>query len=195
MFSKPNQNRKLPGSYRPISLLSNIDKLYEKILLKRLNDHCYNNNIIPDEQFGFRDKHSCTHQLLRVTNKIVEAFNVKHYTGGVFLDARNVFGRMWHKGFIVKLIKYQFPDYLFKIIQRFLSNRKFHVKINQAFSSVGNIQAGTLQGSSLSPSLYNIFNSDFPRNEKSLIASLPMTQPSSHRVAISDLLLKRSNPN
>ncbi|GBM89207.1 putative RNA-directed DNA polymerase from transposon X-element [Araneus ventricosus] len=48
MFPKPNQNHKLPGSYRPISLLSNIGKLYEKILLKRLNDHCFSNNIIPN---------------------------------------------------------------------------------------------------------------------------------------------------
>ncbi|GBO41520.1 putative RNA-directed DNA polymerase from transposon BS [Araneus ventricosus] len=88
MFPKPNQNRKLPGSYRPISLLSNIGKLYEKILLKRLNDHCYTNNIIPDEQFSFRDKYSCTHQLLRVTNKIFERFNVKLYAGGVFFDVR-----------------------------------------------------------------------------------------------------------
>ncbi|GBM94230.1 hypothetical protein AVEN_154442-1 [Araneus ventricosus] len=73
---------------------------------------------------------------------------------------------MWHKGLIVKLIKYQFLDYLIKIIQRFLSNRKFEVKINQVLSSVGNIEAGTPQGSSLT--LYNIFNSDFPRNEKVL---------------------------
>ncbi|GBM41920.1 RNA-directed DNA polymerase from mobile element jockey [Araneus ventricosus] len=75
---------------------------------------------------------------------------------------------MWHNGLIVKLIKYQFPDYLIKIIQRFLSNRKFQVKINQVLSSVGNIQAGTPQGSSLSPSLYSIFHSDFPRNDKVL---------------------------
>ncbi|GBN96257.1 hypothetical protein AVEN_38664-1 [Araneus ventricosus] len=87
----------------------------------------------------FRDKHSCTHQLLRVTNKIVEGFTVKHYTGGVFLDVRKAFDRMWHKGLIVKLMKYQFPDYLIKIIQRFLSNRKFQVKINQVLFSVGNI--------------------------------------------------------
>ncbi|GBN95680.1 putative RNA-directed DNA polymerase from transposon X-element [Araneus ventricosus] len=63
MFPKRNENRKFPGSYRPNSLLSNIGKLYEKILLKRLNDHCYSKNVIPDEQFGFRDKHSSTHQL------------------------------------------------------------------------------------------------------------------------------------
>ncbi|GBO08461.1 RNA-directed DNA polymerase from mobile element jockey [Araneus ventricosus] len=75
---------------------------------------------------------------------------------------------MWHNGLIVKLINYQFPDYLIKIIQRFLSNRKYQVKINQVLSSVGNIQAGTPQGSSLNPTLYNIFNTDFSRNDKVL---------------------------
>ncbi|GBN82674.1 putative RNA-directed DNA polymerase from transposon X-element [Araneus ventricosus] len=84
MFPKPHQDRKLTSSYRPISLLSNIGKLNEKLLLKRINEHCNNQNIIPNEQFGFRERHSCTRQLLRVTNKIVDRFNVKHYTGGVF---------------------------------------------------------------------------------------------------------------
>ncbi|GBN20083.1 RNA-directed DNA polymerase from mobile element jockey [Araneus ventricosus] len=75
---------------------------------------------------------------------------------------------MWHNGLIFKLMSYQFPDYLIKIIQQFLSNRNFQVKINQVLSSVGNIQAGTPQGSSFSPTLYNIFNSDFPLNDKVL---------------------------
>ncbi|GBN19401.1 hypothetical protein AVEN_17264-1 [Araneus ventricosus] len=75
---------------------------------------------------------------------------------------------MRHNGLIFKLMSYQFPDYLIKIIQRFLSNRKFQVKINQVLPSVGNIQAGTPQGSSLIPTLYNIFNSDFPLNDKVL---------------------------
>ncbi|GBM77400.1 RNA-directed DNA polymerase from mobile element jockey [Araneus ventricosus] len=61
MFPKPNQNHKLSGSYRPNSLLSNIGKLFEKVLLKRLNDHCLKNSIIPAEQFGFRSGHSCSH--------------------------------------------------------------------------------------------------------------------------------------
>ncbi|GBM13840.1 hypothetical protein AVEN_44105-1 [Araneus ventricosus] len=73
---------------------------------------------------------------------------------------------MWRKALIVKLIKYQFPDYLIKINRRFLSNRKFQVKTNQVLSTVSNIQAGTPHGSSLRPSLYNIFNSDFRRNDK-----------------------------
>ncbi|GBN12445.1 hypothetical protein AVEN_146680-1 [Araneus ventricosus] len=163
MLPKPNQNRKLPGSYRPISLLSNIGKLYEKILLKRLTDHCHTNNIIPEEQFGIRKKHSCKHQLFRVTNKIVKGFK----------------------------------DYIIKIIERFLSNRKFLVKINQVLSTVGNIQAGTPQGSSLSPPPPSTIFSTLTSlaTTKSSTASLSMIQPSSHRVAISDSLLKRSSPN
>ncbi|GBL86633.1 RNA-directed DNA polymerase from mobile element jockey [Araneus ventricosus] len=163
-----HQDRKLPSSYRPISLLSNIGKLYEKLLLKRINEHCNSQNIIPSEQFGFRERYSCTHQLLRVTNKIVGGFNVKHYTGGVFLDARKAFDRMWHQGLVVRLITYKFPDYLILILRNFLPDRKFQVRVNHTLSSVGNIQARTPQGSSLIPTLYNIFNSTFPQNNKIL---------------------------
>ncbi|GBN91498.1 putative RNA-directed DNA polymerase from transposon BS [Araneus ventricosus] len=91
MFPKPNQNRKFPGSYSPISLLSNIGKLYEKILLKRLNFHCYFNNIIPDEQFGFRDKHSCTHQLLRVKKKNCRGLQRKTLHRRIFLKCQKGF--------------------------------------------------------------------------------------------------------
>ncbi|GBO10167.1 hypothetical protein AVEN_55712-1 [Araneus ventricosus] len=101
---------------------------------------------------------------------------------------------MWHNGLILKLNNYQLSDYLNKIIQQFLSNRKFHVKTNKVLSTVGIIQAGTPQGSSLSPTLDNIFNSDFPLNDKvrnCLFAddSAVLTQ------AISNSLLKPSNPN
>ncbi|GBM13884.1 RNA-directed DNA polymerase from mobile element jockey [Araneus ventricosus] len=109
-----------------------------------------------------------TVQLLRVTNKIADEFNVKHYTGVVFLDVRKVFDRLWHQGLIVKLIIYKYPDYLILILRNFLTVRKFQVRVNHTLSSVGNIQAGTPQGSSLSPTLYNIINSDFPKNDKIL---------------------------
>ncbi|GBN57982.1 putative RNA-directed DNA polymerase from transposon BS [Araneus ventricosus] len=179
MFPKPNQKRKFPGSYRTISLLSNIGKLYEKILLKRRNDHCYTNNIIPDEQFGFRDKHSCTHQLLRVTNKIVQGFNVKHYTGGVFLNVRKAFDRMWHNGLIVKLIKYQFPEYLVKIIQRFLSNRS---KLIKSFPQLATSKQERLKAVPSSPASTIFSTVTSLATTKTLTASLPTTQSSSHRV-------------
>ncbi|GBN25138.1 hypothetical protein AVEN_200189-1 [Araneus ventricosus] len=63
------------------------------------------------------ERHSCTHQPLRVTIKIVDGFNVKHYNGVVSLDVRKAFDRMWHHGLIVKLITYKFPDYLILILR------------------------------------------------------------------------------
>ncbi|GBO43336.1 RNA-directed DNA polymerase from mobile element jockey, partial [Araneus ventricosus] len=99
---------------------------------------------------------------------IVDGFNVKHYTGGVFLDVRKAFDRMLHQGLVVKLITYKFPDYFILILRNYLTDRKFQVRVNHTLSSVGNIQAGTPQGSSLSLTLYNIFNSDLPQNDKIL---------------------------
>ncbi|GBO43322.1 hypothetical protein AVEN_198247-1 [Araneus ventricosus] len=65
MFPKPGQNHKLPGNYRPISLLSNIGKIFEKIILSRLKEECHDLSIIPNEQYGFRAGHDCIRQLLR----------------------------------------------------------------------------------------------------------------------------------
>lgn len=59
-----------PSSYRPISLLSSLGKIFERILLKRLNMHIENDVIIPNQQFGFRKAHSCNHQLARVASNI-----------------------------------------------------------------------------------------------------------------------------
>ncbi|GBN23342.1 putative RNA-directed DNA polymerase from transposon X-element [Araneus ventricosus] len=96
MFPKPRQNRKLPGNYRPISLLSNIGKIYEKIILSRLKEECHDLSIIPNEQYGFRAGHGCIPHLLRVANTVTQGFNQKFYSVGVFLDVRKAFDRMWH---------------------------------------------------------------------------------------------------
>ncbi|GBM41653.1 RNA-directed DNA polymerase from mobile element jockey [Araneus ventricosus] len=161
MFPKPRQNRKLPGNYRPISLLSNIGKIFEKIILSRLKEECLDLSIIPNEQYGFRADHGCTHQLLRVANTVTQGFNHKFYTGGVFLDVRKAFDRMWHNGLIYKLIKFKIPNYLIDILINYLRNRTFRVKLNHTLSDIGSIKAGTPQGSILSPLLYTIYTSDF----------------------------------
>ncbi|GBN18876.1 putative RNA-directed DNA polymerase from transposon X-element [Araneus ventricosus] len=89
MFPKPRQNRKLPGDYRPISLLSNIGKIFEKIILSRLKEECHDLNIIPNKQYGFRAGHGCIHQLLTpsprvlTTNSTLEEYSLmtaKHLT-------------------------------------------------------------------------------------------------------------------
>ncbi|GFW56158.1 probable RNA-directed DNA polymerase from transposon X-element [Trichonephila clavipes] len=122
VLPKPKKDTKFAENYRPISLLSCLGKIYEKIILTRIIDHCDRNTIIPDFQHAFRKETSTQHQLLRVTNKIFNGFNTKSYTVGIFLDVKKAFDRMWHDGLIFKMIILKFPTYLVKIIYNYLDN-------------------------------------------------------------------------
>ncbi|GFU98370.1 RNA-directed DNA polymerase from mobile element jockey [Trichonephila clavipes] len=164
MLPKPNQNHKLVNNYRPISFLCGMAKIYEKVILNRIKQHCDTINCIPPEQCGFRNNHSTIHQLIRVTNIINEGYTYKFFTVGVFLDVKRAFDKMWHDGLIYKTIKLNFPEYLVKIVHNFLKNRSFRVKVNFNFSNKGFPEAGCLQGSCLSPHLYNIYTYDFPHH-------------------------------
>ena len=66
-ISKKGKDPKIPQNRRPISLFSCQGKVYERILLNRLNSQVIANNLVPEEQFGFMPGRSTTHQLLRLT--------------------------------------------------------------------------------------------------------------------------------
>lgn len=159
---KPDKNPAEASSYRPISLLSSISKLFERIILCRLMNHINDNSIFADEQFGFRLGHSTTHQLLRVTNMIRENKSEGYTTGVAFLDIEKAFDSVWHKGLIAKMSNFNFPIYLTKIIQNYLTDRTLQVSYLNSKSDQFQIRAGVPQGSILGPILYNIFTSDLP---------------------------------
>ncbi|GBP19986.1 Probable RNA-directed DNA polymerase from transposon BS [Eumeta japonica] len=109
---KPGKPRDLPASYRPISLLSGLGKLFEKILKTRLSDHLLGKGLIIDEQFGFRPAHSCPQQVLRLVEYVSEGFETERSTVAVFFDVAKAFDRVWHAGLIYKLYSLQVPDRL-----------------------------------------------------------------------------------
>ncbi|GFW73556.1 RNA-directed DNA polymerase from mobile element jockey [Trichonephila clavipes] len=162
LLPKNGKDNKLAINYRPISLLSAIGKIFEKIILKRIKQYADANNCIPDFQHGFREERSTCHQLLRLTNLIIAGFNQHETTGGVFLDAEKAFDRVWHDGLIFKLIKLNFPPYIIKLIYSYLSDRSFQVKIDSTLSRTAPIATGCPQGSILSPILYSLYTQDFP---------------------------------
>ncbi|GFU19909.1 RNA-directed DNA polymerase from mobile element jockey [Trichonephila clavipes] len=137
-----------------------IEKVERKV--RRLKEHADNNNIIPSFQHGFRENTATNHQLLRLTNLVVSGFNNHETTVGAFLDVEKAFDRVWHDGLLLKLIELNFPPYIIMIINNFLKNRTFQIKISSTLSRTDYASAGCPQGSLLSPLLYNIFTHDFP---------------------------------
>lgn len=157
---KKGKDPKLPTSYRPISILSLLDKVFEKVIHKRLVDFASQNNIINHQQFGFRKEHSTVHQIKRVTNFIECNKRNRKSTGVIFLDIEKAFDTIWHDGLLYKLNTFNFPIYLQKIIRSFLMNRSFVVFVDGEFSGEKPVPAGLPQGSVLSPTLYSLYTSD-----------------------------------
>lgn len=151
-----------PASYRPISLLSSLSKVYEKIIKEKILQIVSDRKIFPDEQFGFRRYHSTAHQVFRICRHIKLNRAVGKSTGMLLLDIEKAFDSVWHNGLIFKMLEFRFPVFLCKIVQSFLYSRHFRVSVNNTCSDLNNFYAGVPQGSVLGPVLYNIYTSDFP---------------------------------
>ncbi|GBP53751.1 Probable RNA-directed DNA polymerase from transposon BS [Eumeta japonica] len=160
---KPGKPRDLSASYRPISLLSGLAKLLERVLKTLLSNHLFGKGLIIDEQFGFHPAHSCPQQVLRLVEYIMEGFKTKQKTVAVFFDVAKAFDRVWHAGLVYKLYSLEVPDRLIFIIQNFLSNRYFTFRHERTHSTRRLIRAGVPQGSALSPLLYSAYTNDIPR--------------------------------
>jgi hypothetical protein len=100
---KPGKDPALPSSYRPISLLDVIGKLFDKILLARILREVSERGLMQDEQFAFRPGHSTSLQLARLVERITRNFDEKRPTGAVFLDVAKAFDTVWVDGLLYKL--------------------------------------------------------------------------------------------
>lgn len=159
---KPGKDHKFPQNHRPISLLSTVGKIAEKLILRRLSCIVDDLELIPKHQFGFRSQHSTTQQIVRLTEIASHGLNIKHLTGIISLDVEKAFDTVWHDGLIHKLLLQGIPFNLVKLIHSFLQNRSFRAKIGQSLSESHPLEAGVPQGSILSPLLYTLFTADMP---------------------------------
>lgn len=108
-FHKVGKDKLFAASYRPVSLLPTVSKVFERIIYNRIKKFEINNKILINDQFGFRNNRNTVQQLLRVTNHISANFNKNISTLMVLLDLEKAFDTVWHKGLIYKFKKLIYP--------------------------------------------------------------------------------------
>lgn len=159
---KAGQQKDNIKSFRPISLVSNVSKLLERVIMRQLRSFSDEMNLIPPNQFGFRPKHSCNDALTIVSALISNALNEKKPVLMVSLDTSKAFDSMWKDGLIWKLKEAGFPEYIVSLVASFLHDRFFAVQVSSETSTWRSMEAGTPQGSVLGPILFSLFLADIP---------------------------------
>ena len=158
VFKKDNKSDKT--NYRPISLLSSSSKILEKIVYKRLYEYLMDNNLLIQQNSGFKRKDSTVNQLLKIVHQIYQDINNGKDTCLVFLDVSKAFDKVWHKGLLFKLRQLGIVGTLYDWIDHYLTGRSQKVVINGISSSLRNLQTGVPQGSILGPLLFLIYIND-----------------------------------
>ena len=101
VFKKRSKSGKT--NYRPISLLSNMSKVLEKIVYKRLYEYLTENNLLTEQNSGFKKNDSTVNQLLKIVHQIYQGINDGKDTCMVFLDVSKAFDKVWYEGLIFKI--------------------------------------------------------------------------------------------
>ena len=116
--------RSTAKNYCPVSLLSVVSKVFEKLVNNRIVDHLQKCGLFSDFQYGFRSSRSTADLLTVVSDRIARAFNGSGTTRAVALDISKAFDRVWHAGLLHKFKSYGISGQIFRLISSFLSNRR-----------------------------------------------------------------------
>ena len=141
--------RSTAKNYCPVSLLSVVSKVFEKLVNNRIVDHLEKCDLFSDFQYGFRSCRSTADLLTVVSDRIARAFNRPGATRTVALDISKAFDRVWHAGLLHKLKSYGISGQIFGLISSFLSNRRLRVVLDGKSSQEYPVNARVPQGSIL----------------------------------------------
>ena len=148
------------NNYRPVSLLSCVSKIMEKVIFKKVYNYIRDNNLISPHQSGFKPGDSTVNQLAYLYHTFCEAIDKKKDVRIVFCDISKAFDRVWHDGLIYKLKKFGIHGDLLNWFKDYLTDRQQKVIIRGQHSELGHIKAGVPQGSIVGPMLFLVYIND-----------------------------------
>jgi hypothetical protein len=148
-----------PLQYRGIALLSNVYKLFANVLNYRITTHA-ENNVLHEEQNGFRSQRSCADHLYTLTSIIRTRLSQGNSTFVAYLDAEKAFDRIDHNVLFNKLLKAGIKGKVYENIKTIYQSSRSTLKINDLLTDWFETSSGVKQGDTLSPSLFCIFIND-----------------------------------
>lgn len=148
------------SNYRPISVLSVISKILEKLINKRLLSYLNKFNILSNTQFGFRSGKSTEDAVSALTSVVAEGLDNKKKCLAVFLDLKKAFDTVSIPILEQKLEHIGVRGVPLNLFKSYLNGRSQRVKLDQAISKVASINFGVPQGSVLGPTLFLVYIND-----------------------------------
>ncbi len=147
-------------NYRPISLLSTLSKILEKMVCVQLVNHLDRNKILYKHQYGFQRNRYTEHSIVHAINFISNAMNENKFAIGVFFDLKKASDVCSHDILLMKLSKMGINGTALNWFKSYLSDRTQIVDINGNTSRMRQLKVSVLQGSVLSPILFLCFIND-----------------------------------
>ena len=159
---------KIPLNYRGISLLSCISKVYTAVLNCRISKFLDTNNILVEEQNGFRKDRSCADHVFTLSSIVQNRLQEGKATFAAFLDLKKAFDYVNRELLQYKLLLSKIDGQMYKAIKALYNNTGACVKINDKYTAWFATGCGVRQGDNLSPTLFSLYINDMAEELKTL---------------------------
>lgn len=158
-------NKNIYDNYRPISILSNINKIFERIIFDKVLHFFDINNILVKQQCGFRQGKSTINAMYQALNSIIKSLNKNQVTSALCLDLTKAFDSVNHNILLEKMEKYGIRGVALDLFRSYLTRRTQRTTERgkngkQVISDPLHVERGVPQGSILGPLLYIIYTND-----------------------------------